>query len=198
MDIPSGKHSQFAIENGHRNSGFTQLHSMLMFHSYVKVHQRVWDTSHRWRLIDEKIIQKSAFFSVSHVFIARRETWNRVLWSPRDLETITADLETITADLETMIWKLWFGNYNSGFGNWEQLIWKLWFGNYHLETTTADLETENSGFGNYDLETKTRDLETIIANLETMIWKLWGMIWKLGTADLETMIWKLKHVIWKL
>ena len=66
-------------------------------------------------------------------------------WSPRDLETKTADLETITADLETMIWKLWFGNYNSGFGNWEQRIWKLWFGNYEV------------WFGNW----------------EPRIWKLW-------------------------
>ena len=93
-----------------------------------------------------------------------------------------------------MIWKLWFGNYNSGFGNWEQRIWKLWFGNYDLETMRCDLETGNRGLGNYDLETKARDLETITADLETMIWKLWGVIWKLGTSDLEP--WFGNYEVW--
>ena len=31
-----------AIENGHRNSGFTQLENGWIFHSYVTVYQRVW------------------------------------------------------------------------------------------------------------------------------------------------------------
>ena len=39
--IPSGKLLQFAIENDHRNGGFTQLENGGSFHSYVAVYQRV-------------------------------------------------------------------------------------------------------------------------------------------------------------
>ena len=35
---------QKAIENGHRNSGFTQLENGGSFHGYVNVYQRVLDS----------------------------------------------------------------------------------------------------------------------------------------------------------
>ena len=40
LEIPSGNLVQFAIENGHRNNGFTPK-KMVNFHSYVNVYQRV-------------------------------------------------------------------------------------------------------------------------------------------------------------
>ena len=115
-----------------------------------------------------------------------------------------------------MIWKIWFGNYNSGFGNYdlktitadletttadlETMIWKLWLGNYNSGFGNWEQRiwqlwsgNYNSGFGNDGLETKARDLETRTDDLETMIWKLW-----FGNYDLETMIWKLWGQIWKL
>ena len=38
--LPSGNLLQVAIEHGHRNSGFS--HSMVIFHSFLYVYQRVF------------------------------------------------------------------------------------------------------------------------------------------------------------
>jgi hypothetical protein len=41
--LPSGNDQQFAIENGHRNSGFTMIYplKMVIFHSFLYVYQRI-------------------------------------------------------------------------------------------------------------------------------------------------------------
>ena len=62
--IPSGKRLQKAIEHGHRNSGFTQLYSMVdLSIFFVNVYQRVNKKTHGVkRLNSQKKTKTHVFF----------------------------------------------------------------------------------------------------------------------------------------